>query len=167
MWLNSLDTHPSILNVHQSWQRTFLPWRVLHNPHAIVLWFIWPIPRMQWGNSWNIYMLLAHLGGIDERFDLSVSPAPLSYCCSLGQTIRLAYSLSITTAVWKPCPTMFLHNFGHGRPPNVNYIFHGGIYKIYIKKKYGGNSKRGFTDHNATGRSLILRSDITIILMHI
>ncbi len=26
---------------------------------------------------------------------------------------------------WKPCPTMFLHNFGHRRPPNDNEIFHG------------------------------------------
>ncbi len=68
--------------------------------------------------------------------DLTVIPAPLSYCCSLGQTNRVAHCLTMTAAVWKPCPTMFLHNFGHRRPPNGNYIFHGGIYKIC--NKYSG-----------------------------
>ncbi len=52
--------------------------------------------------------------------DLSVSPAPLSYCCCLGQTNGVAHRLTMTAAVWKPCPTMFLHNFGHRRPPNGN-----------------------------------------------
>ncbi len=45
--------------------------------------------------------------------DLSVSPTPLSYCCSRGQTNGVAHCLTMTAAVWKPCPTMFLHNFGH------------------------------------------------------
>ncbi len=31
--------------------------------------------------------------------DLSVSPAPLSYCCSLGQTNRVAHSLTVRAAV--------------------------------------------------------------------
>ncbi len=81
-----------------------------------------------------------------NAIDLSVSPAPLSYCCSLGQTNGIARCLTMTAEVWKPCSTMFLHNSGHWRPPNVNEIFHGGIYKIF-------NSKRGFTDHNACRRS--------------
>ncbi len=51
---------------------------------------------------------------------LSVSPAPLCYCCSLKQTNRVARCLSMRAAAWKPCPTMFLHNFGHRRPPNGN-----------------------------------------------
>ncbi len=33
----------------------------------------------------------------------------------------------------------------------------------YLKIKMVGNSKRGFTDHNASGRSFILRSVITIM----
>ncbi len=50
-----------------------------------------------------------------------ISPAPpLSYCCSLGQTNGVAHCLTMTAAVWKPCPMMFLHNFGHRRPPNGN-----------------------------------------------
>ncbi len=61
----------------------------------------------------------------------------------------------------KTLPTMFLHNFGHRRPPNGNEIFHGGFIK-YLKINTVGNSKGGLTDHNASGRSLILWSVITI-----
>ncbi len=84
-------------------------------------------------------------------------PAPLSYCCSLGQTNGVAHCLTMTDAVWKPCPTMFLHNFGHSRPPNVNKCSMEGFIK-YLKINTVGNSKRGFTDLNASRRSLILRS---------
>ncbi len=41
----------------------------------------------------------------------------------------------------------------------IKYSMEGFIKK---NKKYGGYSKRGFTDLNASGRSLILRSVITI-----
>ncbi len=51
-------------------------------------------------------------------------PRPLSCCCSLGQTNRVAHCLTMTATVWKTCPTMFLHNFGHRRPPNGNWIYH-------------------------------------------
>ncbi len=34
--------------------------------------------------------------------------------------VTVAHCLTMTAAVWKPCPTMFLHNFGHRRPPNGN-----------------------------------------------
>ncbi len=40
--------------------------------------------------------------------DLSVSPAPLSYYFSLVQTNEVAHCLTMTYAVWKPCPTLCL-----------------------------------------------------------
>ncbi len=45
--------------------------------------------------------------------------------------------LTMTAAVWKLFPIMFLHSFGHRRPPNWNYIFYGGIYKIFLNKYDG------------------------------
>ncbi len=42
----------------------------------------------------------------------------------------------------------------------IKYSMEGFI--KYLKINTVGNSKRGFTDHNASGRSLILRSVITI-----
>ncbi len=91
-----------------------------------------------------------------HRIELSISPAPLNYCCSLGQSNRVAHGLIMRAIEWKPCPTMCLQNFGHRRPPNGNLIFHGGIYKINTV----GNSKRGFTDHNVLYYS---RSYITLL----
>ncbi len=71
----------------------------------------------------------------------------------------LYHCLAMTAAVWKPCPTMFLHNFGHRRM-GIKYSLERFI--IYQIINTVGNSKRGFTEHNASGRSLILRSVITI-----
>ncbi len=42
----------------------------------------------------------------------------------------------------------------------IKYSMEGFI--IYLKINTVGNTKRGFTDHNASRRSLILRSVITI-----
>ncbi len=44
-----------------------------------------------------------------------VSPDPLSYCCSLGQTNNLLTVLQWQLQCEKPCPMMFLNNFGHRR----------------------------------------------------
>ncbi len=63
---------------------------------------------------------LVDIPAVSMPIDLSVSPAPLSYCCSLGQTNGVAHCLTMTAAVWKPCPTIVLHNFGHRSPPNGN-----------------------------------------------
>ncbi len=41
----------------------------------------------------------------------------------------------------------------------IKYSMEGFI--KYLKINMVGNSKRGFTDHNASGRSLILRSRMT------
>ncbi len=43
----------------------------------------------------------------------------------------------------------------------IKYSMEGFI--KYLKINTVGNSKRRFTDHNASGRSLILRSVITIV----
>ncbi len=53
---------------------------------------------------------------------------------------------------------MFLHNFGHQM--GNKYSMEGFI--KYVKINTVGNSKQGFTDHNASGRSIILRSVIMI-----
>ncbi len=43
----------------------------------------------------------------------------------------------------------------------IKYSMEGFI--KYFNINMVGNSKRGFTDHNASGRNLILRSVITIV----
>ncbi len=93
--------------------------------------------------------------------NLSVSPAPLSYCCSLGQKNGLAHCLSMV-AVWKLVPWCFctlLDTEGH--QVGIKYSMEGFI-KYLIINTMGITRSQGFTDLNASGRSLIWRSVITI-----
>ncbi len=93
-----------------------------------------------------------------DPIELSVSPAPLSYCCSPRQTNGVAHALTVRAVSVK---TLFHHVFctildTEGHQMGNKYSMEGFI--KYLKINTVGNSKRGFTDHNASGRRLILRS---------
>ncbi len=90
------------------------------------------------------------------QLTLSVSPAPLVTVAPSDKQLELLTVLQWQLQCEKPCPTMFLHNFGHRRPQmGMKYSMEGFI--KYLKINTVCNSKWGFTDHNASGRSLILR----------
>ncbi len=82
--------------------------------------------------------------------ELSVSPAPLSYCCSLGQTNEL-----LTVLQWQllcenlvpPCFCTILDTEGHQM--GIKYSMEGFIKYLIINMV--GILKRGFIDLNASG----------------
>ncbi len=78
-------------------------------------------------------MILRSIFHMEDNWP-TISPVTLSYCCSLRQTNRVVHLLTMTAAVWKPCFTVFLHNFGHRMAiiqMGINYAMEGYI-KYYL-----------------------------------
>ncbi len=76
-------------------------------------------------------------------------------CCSLGQTNGVD---SCSENLVPLCFCTILDTEGHQM--GIKYSMEGFI--KYLKINTVGNSKGGFIDHNASGRSLILLSVVTI-----
>ncbi len=93
--------------------------------------------------------------------DLSVSPAPLVTVAPSDKQTEL-----LTVLQWQlQCENLVPRCFctildTEGHQMGIKYSMEGFI--KYLKINKVGNSNRGFTDHNANGRSLKLRSVITI-----
>ncbi len=109
-----------------------------------------------WTAMSHFMRFLRHWNATDVTTELSVSPAPLSYCCSLGQTNRVAHCLndSCSENLVPSCFCTILDTEGHQM--GIKYSMEGFI--TYLTINTVGNWKRGFIDHNTSVINLILRS---------